>query len=94
MAGKVTLAEALQRLESAVAALDNAVDHHGEAVVRRDDVDVEMQRLESDRSRLAQALDTAQAKSVTLEETGREVSRRLVGAMESIRAIIARHEGG
>ena len=43
------------------------------------------------RSRLAQSLDAADARSARLEEANREVSRRLVAAMESIREVLARH---
>ena len=50
-----------------------------------------MQRLGTDRSRLAQSLDAAEERSGRLEEANREVSRRLVGAMESIREVLARN---
>ena len=49
----------------------------------------ELQRLGTDRSRLAQSLDAAEARSARLEEANREVSRRLVAAMESIRDVLA-----
>jgi hypothetical protein len=52
-----------------------------------------MQRLGTDRSRLAQSLDAAEARSARLEEANREVSRRLVAAMESIREVLARNGG-
>ncbi|MEP3629477.1 MAG: DUF4164 family protein, partial [Hyphomicrobiales bacterium] len=38
--------------------------------------------------RLAQSLDRAEARSGRLEEANKEVSRRLVNAMETIRSII------
>ena len=49
----------------------------------------ELQRLGTDRSRLAQSLDAAEARSGRMEEANREVSRRLVAAMESIRDVLA-----
>ncbi len=49
-----------------------------------------MHRLGTDRSRLAQSLDAAEARSARLEEANREVSRRLVAAMETIREVLAR----
>ena len=52
-----------------------------------------MQRLGTDRSRLAQSLDAAEARAARLEEANREVSRRLVAAMELIREILARNGG-
>jgi hypothetical protein len=44
-----------------------------------------------DRSRLAQTLDAAEERSGRLEDANREVSRRLVAAMESIRDVLARN---
>ena len=49
-----------------------------------------MQRLNADRSRLAQELDTSEARAERLEEANKEVSRRLVTAMETIRAVLDR----
>ena len=43
-----------------------------------------------DRSRLAQELDQSENRSNRLEEANREVSRRLVTAMETIRAVLDR----
>jgi hypothetical protein len=53
----------------------------------------EMHRIGGDRSRLAQSLDSAEARAAQLEEANREVSTRLVAAMETIRAVIARNGG-
>ena len=46
--------------------------------------------LAPDRSRLAQELDQAEFRANRLEEVNREVSRRLVTAMETIRAVLDR----
>jgi hypothetical protein len=54
---------------------------------------MELQRLGEDRSKLALDLDQSAARSARLEEANREVSRRLVAAMESIRAVLERHGG-
>ena len=51
----------------------------------------EVHRLGTDRSRLAQSLDSAEARSARLEDANREVSRRLVTAMESIRDVLQRN---
>ena len=51
----------------------------------------ELQRLGTDRSRLAQSLDAAEERSGRMEDANREVSRRLVTAMESIREVLARN---
>ncbi|MNC79465.1 hypothetical protein D3C75_1319500 [compost metagenome] len=50
----------------------------------------EVQRMNADRSRLAQELDQSEARAERLEAANREVSRRLVTAMETIRAVLDR----
>jgi hypothetical protein len=42
----------------------------------------------ADRSRLAEALDASAARAQRLEATNKEVSRRLVDAMEAIRTVL------
>jgi len=49
-----------------------------------------VRRVHADRSRLAQELDQAEFRANRLEEVNREVSRRLVTAMETIRAVLDR----
>jgi hypothetical protein len=44
----------------------------------------------ADRSRLASELDTALTRAERLETANREVSRRLVTAMEAIRDVLSR----
>ncbi|MHA1559269.1 MAG: DUF4164 domain-containing protein [Alphaproteobacteria bacterium] len=80
---------ALQKLQQALDALDDAIEHREDEERRRVDLEVELHRVGADRSRLAQALDAAEAKSANLEATNRDVSKRLVAAMESIRGVIA-----
>ena len=41
-----------------------------------------------DRARLAQELDSSQERANRLAETNREVSRRLVNAMETVRNVM------
>lgn len=83
-----------------MARLDQAIGRLEVSVGRRLDVDrslvtleTELQRLGEDRSKLALDLDQSAARSARLEEANREVSRRLVAAMESIRAVLERHGG-
>ena len=83
---------ALQKLEQALTALDDAIERREDEAQRKVDLEAELHRVGSDRSRLAQALDAAEAKSARLEDANREVSRRLVAAMESIRGIVARNK--
>ena len=51
----------------------------------------EVHQLGTDRSRLAQSLDASEGRAARLEEANKEVSRRLVAAMEVIREVLARH---
>ena len=91
MTGSSPIDEALQRLAGSLDRLEEVVDHHLETVDRTASLEGELHQLGTDRSRLAKSLDAAEARSARLEEANREVSRRLVAAMESIREVLARH---
>lgn len=93
MAGTSRLGDALRRLESALNLIEGAVDRRLEGEHLDADMESELQRLGIDRSRLAQSLDAAEARSAALEDANRDVSRRLVAAMESIRDVLARNGG-
>ena len=88
MTSPQTLAQAIERLEQALDALDGAVDRSAEASREHADAEEEVQRLNSDRARLAEELDASEARAGRLEEVNKEVSRRLVTAMETIRAVL------
>lgn len=85
-----TVDGAIASVRQALAALDNAVDMRFERERERSEIDGEVRRIHSDRSRLAQELDQAEFRANRLEEVNREVSRRLVTAMETIRAVLDR----
>jgi Domain of unknown function (DUF4164) len=51
-----------------------------------------VQALGMDRSRLAADLDTQAARSRRLEETNREVARRLDVAIDTIRSVLEAHD--
>jgi hypothetical protein len=85
-----TVEMALSELRAAVGSLENAVDARIERQRENRDVDSEVRRVHADRSRLAQELDQSQFRANRLEEVNREVSRRLVTAMETIRAVLDR----
>jgi predicted nucleic acid-binding Zn-ribbon protein len=91
MAGTSPIEQAIHRLQSAMDRLDSAVERNLDNQRKVSGLEGEMQRLGTDRSRLAQSLDAAEERSGQLEEANREVSRRLVGAMESIREVLARN---
>ncbi|WP_421857354.1 DUF4164 domain-containing protein [Oricola sp.] len=90
MASPQTLTEVLGRLDKALETLDDAVDRHMEVRENYRDAEEEVQRMNSDRGRLAEELDAAESRAERLEDVNKEVSRRLVSAMETIRAVIDR----
>ena len=90
MTGEATLKEVRARLGRAMDALDNAVVARLEHEQDYSEAEAEVQRMNADRARLAQELDNSEARGERLEEANREVSRRLVTAMETIRAVLDR----
>lgn len=85
-----TLDQALAEITAAISGLENAVDMRIEHQRQSADVEGEVRRVHEDRARLAQELDQSQFRANRLEEVNREVSRRLVTAMETIRAVLDR----
>ena len=83
----------LERLNAAIGALETAVDGRLENDATRKDAETQVQRMSSDRSRLAEALDEAEARCQRLENVNREVSARLVNAMENIRSVLENSDG-
>jgi predicted nucleic acid-binding Zn-ribbon protein len=90
MTGDVTLKEVINRLGKAIGSLESAVAARLEHDQDYADAEAEVQRMNADRSRLAQELDSSEAKAERLEAANKEVSRRLVTAMETIRAVLDR----
>ena len=88
-AGK-SVESALSGLKAALGALENAVEARVDRERENGDADNEVRRVHADRARLAQELDQAEFRANRLEEVNREVSRRLVTAMETIRAVLDR----
>ena len=90
MGAGTPLHDATLRLQHALERLEGAVD----ARLSRDHIvlaaEEEVQRMTADRSKLAAELDTALTRAQRLEAANREVSRRLVTAMEQIRDVLAR----
>ena len=76
-----TVRTAIEELRKALSSLDNALDMRFERERDRGDVEGEVRRVNTDRSRLAQELDQSEFRANRLEEVNREVSRRLVTAM-------------
>jgi len=90
MASDTTLREALERLNKGIERLEASVDDRLEKEQDYAEADAEVQRMNTDRARLAQEIDKAEARAERLAEVNREVSRRLVTAMETIRAVLDR----
>ena len=82
------LVAALARLNKALDLLDNSVDQSLEANTVVLSADAEVQRMADDRAKIARELDEAEARAARLMETNKEVSKRLVGAMETVRRVV------
>jgi predicted nucleic acid-binding Zn-ribbon protein len=85
------LAAAIARLDASLARLETAFEARMERDAGLLDAEAEVQRMGADRTRLAEALDSVEARAKRLDSTNREVSRRLVDAMEAIRTVLDRH---
>lgn len=90
MASEMTLRQAIEQLEKAMATLEQAVELRLEKEGDFVEAEEEVQRMNADRSKLAQELDLSEARAERLETANREVSRRLVTAMETIRTVLDR----
>jgi chromosome segregation ATPase len=90
MSAEKTLQSALTELNAAITNLENAIDMRIERQRETGEIDNKVKRVHVDRARLAQELDQAEFRANRLEEVNREVSRRLVTAMETIRAVLDR----
>jgi chromosome segregation ATPase len=90
MAAGKTVRAAIDELKGAVAGLESVIDGRLDRERDRVEIEGEVRRVNTDRARLAQELDQSQFRANRLEEVNREVSRRLVTAMETIRAVLDR----
>ncbi|TIS79707.1 MAG: DUF4164 family protein [Mesorhizobium sp.] len=81
MTGETTLKEVIARLGKAMEGLENAVAARLEHERDYSEAEAEVQRMNADNS---------EARAERLEDANKEVSRRLVTAMETIRAVLDR----
>jgi hypothetical protein len=88
--GDKTVKSAVEELKTAVEALAGALDGRFERELSSADYRAEVRRVHEDRAKLAHDLDQSEFRANRLEEVNREVSRRLVTAMETIRAVLDR----
>jgi predicted nucleic acid-binding Zn-ribbon protein len=84
---------ALQRLNKAVSSLEVSVERRIHSDRSLNVLQEDLQRLGEDRSQLANDLDKAEARANRLEGANKDVSRRLVSAMETIRSVLDTHGG-
>jgi hypothetical protein len=87
------LDRAFKRLDEALARLEAAAERRVAEEASFAGLADEVARLADDRAQLALDLDGQLARSVRLEEANKEVSRRLVSAMETIRSVLDAHGG-
>ena len=80
------------RLRTALSRLESAVDARLDREASLKNVDAEVQRQTADRGRLARELDAALARGERLEHANRDVSKRLVDAMETVRKVLDQHK--
>ncbi|MEP3276809.1 MAG: DUF4164 domain-containing protein [Stappiaceae bacterium] len=93
MEGSSRLDSALSRMSSALRDLEASVDRRLKSDRTVATLHEEVQHLGDDRAQMAEALDAATARSERLEAANRDVSRRLVTAMETIRSVLEGHGG-
>jgi len=84
---------ALRRLEAALEALDRAVGIQAERRCERADREAEHSALQEDRSRLACALDAANARIEILRDNQDEAARRVERVRTAVRAILSASQG-
>ena len=84
----VTLA--LKALANALSGLDDAIENRLDRDRELAGAEDEARRLNADRIKLAHELDQSEDRANRLEDANKEVSRRLVTAMETIRAVLDR----
>ncbi len=90
MSGEITLKQAISRLSKAVDTLEKSAAKRLEQDQAYADSEEEVQRMGADRANLAQELDKSEGRAERLQDANSEVSRRLVSAMETIRAVLDR----
>jgi hypothetical protein len=83
---------AVRRLALALDALDAAVERRREADRNEDGLAQQLHALGIDRTRLAEALDRETARIRKLEETNRDVARRIDAAMATIQSVLDQNE--
>lgn len=85
--------QATDKLSLAIDRLEAAIGRQAGARVDKASLETEIQALGADRARLAELLDRSQAKAARLDTINRDVSHKLVEAMETIRSVLQAETG-
>ncbi|AEV39197.1 hypothetical protein PSE_4695 [Pseudovibrio sp. FO-BEG1] len=86
------LDQALDRISASITKLEGALHRRTSRDKTLDALENDLQRIGEDRTQLAAKLDQAEARGSRLEDVNKDVSRRLVAAMESIRTVLEGQE--
>ena len=86
--------QAAEKLRLAIDRLEATIDRQAGVRVDKDSLETEIQALGADRARLADLLDKSEAKATRLDTVNRDVSHKLVEAMETIRSVLQAETGG
>lgn len=86
------LPAATARFDAAMARLERSLNDLTGRMQRMKRIEVDTQRLVQERARLATELDKTSARAKRLDDSAHDVSRRLVEAMETVRAVLAKAE--
>lgn len=84
------MASGFEKVMRALDSLEAAVEARAEQAEDYAEAEAEVQRMNADRTKLAHELDLSEARGERLSDSNKEVSRRLVVAMETIRAVLDR----
>jgi len=81
--GSARFERALARLDASVRSLNGRIRAHAR-------IEADTQKLVGERQKFAMELDKQSARAKRLDDSAHEVSRRLVEAMETVRAVLAK----
>lgn len=84
--------QAVRRLEAALQGLELAIQERLASSAGAAGLAEEVEMLTTDRAKLAETLDQAEARAARFEGVNRDVSRRLDQAIETIRTVLASEE--
>ncbi len=86
--------QAAERLSLAIDRLEATIGRQAGVRANKDSLETDIQTLGADRARLADLLDKSEAKATRLKTISRDVSHKLVEAMETIRSVLHAEAGG